>query len=315
LSELLTQQGYKVRIDRRSKPKFASGETVVAVLRNSSTENSAAEYDRNESILQALAVHAEQGGNSVVGYLPSRFKDSSKGAVKTPAANVLQSLRKDMWVPDTADLGLTNTNPTLPLWTGRWTAMAEIYSGGVIVTLSNALPLTNRFLDREQNADVILNTIQTVAKPGTTIVFAEGGFEPVDPGFLGTIGPGAVSAWYQTLFVFAVIAYYGGKRLGLPDYRRIPQRSSRDLLDAMADTMQRSKSSRTVVRVAISNAETWLDQWQVQNRTRETPQSLERAIAKGRAALMENKLPASMAVTLVKELDREIVALRQPKAP
>jgi hypothetical protein len=30
---------------------------------------------------------------------------------------------------------------------------------------------------------------------------------------------------------------------------------------------------------------------------------------------MENKLPASMAVTLVKELDREIVALRQRKAP
>ncbi len=315
LSELLTQEGYRIRIDRRSKPKFAKGDTVVAVLRNSSTENTAAEYERNERIIQALADHSERGGNSLVGYLPSRFKDSSKSAAKTPVSNPFQSLKKVMWVPEVTDLGLTNSNPTLPIWNGRWNATAEVYSAGVIVTLSNALPLTNRFLDREQNADVVLNTIRTVTKPGSTIVFAEGGFEPVDPGFLGTIGPGAVAAWYQTLFVFAVIAYFGGKRLGLPDFRRIPQRSSRDLLDAMADTMQRSKSSRTAVRIAVSNAETWLDLWQIQNRTQETPRSLGTAIARGRAALMEKKLPAPLAVTIVKDLDREIVALRQPNTP
>jgi hypothetical protein len=245
--------------------------------------------------------------------IPSKFKDASKSSEKVSVDNPILGDKKTMWVPQQSESAPPVVEPMLPIWQGKWNATAYIYPHGRLVSVSNGLPLTNRFLDREQNADVVLNTIRTIAKPGATIVFAEAGFEPLDPGFLGTIGPGAVSAWYQMLFVFALLAYLGGKRLGLPDYRRIPQRSSRDLLDATADTLLRSKSTRIAVRTALSNAEIWLANWQIQNRTRETPSSLEKAIARGRAALMENKLPASVAVTIVKDLDREIMDLPTPK--
>jgi len=314
LSELLTRNGYRIRIDHRTQPKFAADETVIAVLRVPNPFSGGPdESSQNEKLSNALEDHVVQGGNALIGYVPGKFKDVTQNATKVSVTDPFRSATKVMYVANSVENAIPSAKPSLPLWEGTWTATAYIYPKGRLVGLTNALPLTNRFLDREQNADVVLSTIQTLAKPGSTIVFAEGGFEPIEPGFLGTIGPWAVSGWYQMLFLFAVIAYCGGKRLGLPDFRRIPQRSSRDLLDATTDTLQRSKSTRIAVRTALSNADVWLANWQIQNRTRETPSSLVDAMARGRAALMEKKLPAAVAVSIVKDLDREIQDMHRSK--
>jgi hypothetical protein len=118
-----------------------------------------------------------------------------------------------------------------------------------------------------------------------------------------------VAGWYQFLVLFGILAYVGGRRLGLPELRRRRQRGSRDLLTATADTLARGRNSKLALTTQLTTAGAFADRWQVDHKTKELPISFQRALAKAHAALQEKKLPDQVAQKLCLDIDRELADL------
>src|SRR5262249_6709267 len=98
--------------------------------------------------------------------------------------------------------------------------------------LANGIIATNRFIDRQQNAYVLLDMVKRVAPArGGRIVFAEATFGNAHiPGVFESIGTWALAGWFQLLFLGVVVVYSLGKPFGYPDPERRQERGARELM-------------------------------------------------------------------------------------
>jgi hypothetical protein len=117
-----------------------------------------------------------------------------------------------------------------------------------LLTVADGLFATNRFLDRLDNAPVLLSLIATITPPSGRIVFTEASFgNSSGSSLVGAIGPWAEAAWLQLIFLFAVVVLTLGYRFGLPREERGKERGQRELIDAVADTYLRGKMTRVAL--------------------------------------------------------------------
>ncbi len=149
--------------------------------------------------------------------------------------------------------------PMASLWIdalGTHFSEAFAVGPGRIVAVRDGVFATNRFIDKNQNAEVAMRLVRSLAPDGANLVFDEAGFgTPVEPGMLETIGPWAEAMWFQLIFLFVVIVYTLGKRFGLPQDPRATQLGTRALLDAVADTFRRGRMTSVALQTTVRSTE------------------------------------------------------------
>ncbi len=130
-----------------------------------------------------------------------------------------------------------------------WSASGEPFvtlealgkGSGLVATVADGTVALNQYLERDQNAQVLLELVRMVGPGIKRVRFIDGSFSGVGrAGILDVLGPWAHGAWSQLLLVCAAIAWGMGIRFGLLEKNRIGQRSSREMLDGIADTMGRA---------------------------------------------------------------------------
>lgn len=277
--ELLIQNGLTTEVTRLEVPKLHPNDLVVAPYYQIDSFFS---DDRVPSPATKIALkkHLSQGGRILA--LPYRldFRASSAEVLKAPVnlrsttstlkleahlSTVAQSAFSNLFSEfddedspfgnDGATFSLETRNP-FPAW------KTTDYSGAAIVTLASSekgilanvtdgIFLTNRFIDRADDAQLGLALIQGLIKPGGRVVFVESTLgESIEPSLVGVIGPWAVGAWMQILVLFGVIVLTLGVRFGLPVTERRTQQGQRELIDAIADVYRRSRSSAIALDAA-----------------------------------------------------------------
>ncbi|MCC7229922.1 MAG: hypothetical protein IT203_05975 [Fimbriimonadaceae bacterium] len=274
LRQLLTERGIETRVDRYEQPRLAKNELVIAAYVESGPDL----FGRKplKAIEEALNGHLKKGGRVLVLPFDPDFQARSVEAVKATTGVIQPSTKRELQV---------NTSPltfsTLTIDSGRASAGSATFLNlefeafafaswmkdsfgskdpfvittksrdGILARTADGLFATNRFIDRNNNAEVALSIIEGLVPKGGRVVFTEATLgEGLEPSLVGTLGPWAVGMWMQLILLFLVIVFTLGVRFGLPEQERRRQQGQRELLEAVSDVYRRANS----VAVALDTA-------------------------------------------------------------
>ncbi len=270
-AELLKSNGYQVVSTDRSLPKLSDGDIVVACLRHDPHEIDVSQSVSSESsgASKLLSDFVTKGGRAMLIPLDPDFESGSASVGESPFIvrnSVDQNSRLSIKAPDVSSddalrLFLPDNAVAATIWERE---NGQNASGvvdlaregkGTVVSIADGAFALNRFIDQAQNASFLMNLVSTVAPKGSRLVFMEATFTDSEPGLIETLGPGAAGIWYQSIFLFVVIVYTLGKRFGLPEEARPFQMGQRQLVEAVADTYRRARSTRVACRAAYDRAD------------------------------------------------------------
>ncbi|MEX2244256.1 MAG: hypothetical protein WD716_10475 [Fimbriimonadaceae bacterium] len=258
-AELLVRDGYTVELERSVRPDFQGAELVIATSFNENIPSTLgemieAESEQYEPTITAdlpyemlVKRHVEQGGTVMRIVNRRNFEMASKLAESARSVESAHDSSKVFLLSLPYSATLLSELPYEQHAYFAWFVGEDgylSYTGvgeGLLVTVSDGLPITNRFLDQQQNAQFFLDAVHAVAKPGSRIVFYEAGIgNSESPTVANTLGPWAVAARTQAIFLFVVLIVTFGKRFGQPIIDRRRVRGSRELFDAVADVFRRT---------------------------------------------------------------------------
>ena len=269
-AELLRSRGYEVEVSLASRPATKPEDLGVGFM----VEDRETEFDfsapGHQSPTQAQFIkHLEGGGRGLLIRMPPNFLTATTSAQVNsreviPAVGdqsldarfeVSEGMALDVWGQDRflsadADFAAYTDSHDEPVL--RFLS----YGKGLLGALYDGTGATNRFLDQKQNAAFLLNVVRALKPEGGRIIVFEGLHRDVGaPGLLETIGPWALAAWYQVIFLALVVVFTLGKRFGLPEVFRGRQRGGRELLDAYADLLGRSRKPELALRKIVADAD------------------------------------------------------------
>jgi len=253
--------------------------------------------------------------------LPSDFDTVSKKSMSMPTVvqSALDNSAHQLSLPGTDDNGfevpvkssaqkVLLTRPGDP----SYAALQRIGSGHEVI-VANGLPVTNRFIDKLDNAAVMLSLVRTVANPGSRIVFVESSFgNTSEPSLMELIGPWALASWWQILFLLLVIGYTVGARFGIAEEDRSTEKGGRELVDALAQTYRRARATHIAIGALLQQADR-----QVRKKlklSRDAPASVRddgvpstvaRSLYYAQNA-SHGRIPADQALSVARDLDRHV---------
>lgn len=239
-------------LERTLSPVFRPDDLVVVA-------RIPGEGEVSEVFQKAIVRHLDQGGNILEIRMDDRFNEDSIASAKpVQVRNVLDPSAKTFLInlPDvnnslvkvekmalidnqsSVKQGIyASTNENSPPVTS-----IRRQSKGYIWSIHNGLPVSNRFLDKSDNAMFVMDHIKRMKTPGSRIVFAEGGIGNVtQETILSLIGPWARAAGWQVALLFGVIIFSLGVPFGVVRGKNINQRGSRDVVHAVGQLLRRGK--------------------------------------------------------------------------
>jgi len=261
---LLRANGYEVASTTSPLPKLSKGDVVVACLDPERSE----EIDSDGSgAAKRIAEFVEGGGRAILLPFDSDFGRGSRAVADSPItmeSTVRPGKQFQVKVsPGAVELELYRFLPqdlTSPaIWEGK--ADHQGYAAltkdgkGVLLTVSDGIIASNRYIDQAQNAGLLVSLVSTVAPKGSRLLFTEATYTNTQPGMIELLGPAVVGLWYQGIFLFVVIVFTLGKRFGLPEEVRVVQTGQRELVNAVADAYRRARSTRVACRAAYDRAD------------------------------------------------------------
>lgn len=323
-ASLLEKRGYRVRIDTRSHPKLEANEVAFA-FHVTGIPVFFQDPDTPENPeLQGFLDLVKGGGRAVLASVPYEFFNESRNLLhgQPRTINLGAADKKLVLFAGTANAeedksGVVADSPSVALWVGddgHVVVRASQVGKGRLLEATDGIFLTNRFIDRSQDADAALRLISLAAKPGETIVFTESTVGNVeDPGLMEAIGPWAIAGWRQVLFLVAVVIYTLSKRFGIPDESRSKQTGSRELVDGLADTYYRTRQTKAAMGAALERCDQILRNalrlprdYSRGDRDELLPTSLRMALTRLRAAYEMDKKPSpDEALALISTAQRE----------
>ncbi len=137
---------------------------------------------------------------------------------------------------------------------GNQTAIAKVSAkdGLQLVQMIDATCLTNKYIERADNANLVMSLVHMVAQPGGSITvinaFAARGD---DDGLLNRLGAPYQAAWTQLWLLVLVIFITLSVRFGLAPESRAIQRGARELVDGLATMTRRKKNARWALRAVF----------------------------------------------------------------
>ena len=336
-AELLQREGYRVEIDQSSRPGAGPGDTVIGFTLEGSGSAISAKVDKTREYIDALEA---KGANLIIATLPGDFQKASRAIIDrppVPITNVITGEKlqvtaaiSDDEQPETKKKSGAKEDSAQDASIWLWDAdkPGDLFSvslgrvkRGTEIEFDNGLFLTNRFIDKHDNAALAISVIHAIASPGSKLLFAEGTWAPpTEKGLFATIGTWAAAGYYQSLFLLAVIMFSLGFRFGLPDEVKRTQRGARELLDAVAFTFRRGKHAtaalksvndridreiRSMLRLAIDASR--------QERDRFLPDEFRETLQQMEVAANEPHLTTDQAMQLVRRAQNQMDALRDAR--
>lgn len=275
---LLDRDGYKTAKSLSPAPQLKPEEVAVVPLIVSDYETPLmvlqGQGRRTESPLQKrLSQHLKSGGRIIVlGILPSlplttapeaQAYEVSRPDDREEVLNATSVFRDDAedssdWVENAPDRLLGLKGPA-PLWTySDDEPLSVLFSEGkgMVVWVRPGWIASNRFLDREDNAEIILDNVRRAAPPGSRLVFLEAAFGNSEEYSIWTLfGGSGVAARYQLMLLAIVVAFTLGIRFGAPYVPRFGQRTSRDMIDAMAEVLRGGGHRKAALKTLASESD------------------------------------------------------------
>lgn len=320
LVELLRQRGYTVTVDPSMNPKIGQKDVALAFCPTFDSDTG------DKDALNSLEATVRHGGTIVK--LP--FEDAFPSASSAPVAAVTTPDGRSLQINASESSSFSETGAsakTTVLGAGpvAYCTAAKIGSGREI-EFRDGLGLTNRFLDKNDNAEALMMVFSGFVPKGSRIVFTTATIgDAQEPGLLETIGKWAQDAWWQALFVLGIVILSLNRRFGYPTPYRQAQRGSRELLDAIADSFSRARSSE----IALTAANASIDGTIRRNlrlprdasdgeRDRVLPQPLVKSLADLRAAILLRQVPQTEALRLIRRAEGDLetfLAGRRSKDP
>ncbi|MBX7134575.1 MAG: hypothetical protein K1X67_18050 [Fimbriimonadaceae bacterium] len=249
-AEILRRDGFIVSIEPYKRPKLPPDALVIAfhVQETGFFETIGAMSEVENPTAVALEDWIEAGRTMIGIEIASDFTQLTKAAQTSPisrdgADNQSKPVAISQAPVSSGSFPVAVTDP-IPLWSDGTRDMVTLgdLGKGVVVTVNDGLGMTNRFIDKEANARFYLDLVRTYAPPSRKVVFAEGLLSTKrERGLLQDIGPYASAAWWQFVLVSVVVVFTLGKRFGLPEVERKRERGVRELVDAVAQTMERGR--------------------------------------------------------------------------
>jgi hypothetical protein len=169
-------------------------------------------------------------------------------------------------------------------------------------------------LDQGDNAQFFLQTLRAFAPGAKRVVFSEASFGRArSVGVLETLGPWAEGGWYQILFLMAIVVITLNSRFGLPRQMRKPQTGTRELIDALTDTMIRAKATSLSLESSAEEADRRIRTLlklprdaSDQERNRVLPEDVSMSLALVVAASSSKKVPPNEALKLTTDLEKKV---------
>jgi hypothetical protein len=263
LADLLRLRGYQIAVDPHPHPKISSRDVVLAFKLESPVQGPDADPDQpldEQKKLSETAQDIEKKTKSgaVIFWLPLPqsfdVQDSDNSA--TRYVRLDGKARELLGDPMTEVVGDSGAQIALASGSAGTFATAEKIGSGYRIDYGSGIGLTNRYLSQADNAQFFLETLKTYAPNATRVVFPEATFgERQEPGLLETMGPWAEGAWYQVLFLFAVVIWTLNRRFGLPRQLRRTQAGGRELVDALTDIMTRARATSMSLENTLLHAD------------------------------------------------------------
>lgn len=283
LASLLRASGFEVVHERKAKPKLRKEDLLVTFSTNVRRRNPIFDAQKSfdlppDPFLKQLHEHVEQGGRLLFLEMPENFQEASIEAQKSAPRKIKDSLLgrnysiTSSFKVDLVGMNIKETSPsTVSVWNDGTEpfAVACRHENGIEVVAGNSLFLTNRFLDKGENARAALDLFRAAHQTRKRIVFLENVLDPEPPVTLvSALGPWSAAVWYQVLFLFLLVIVTLNRPFGLPSEMRPPMRGARDLVDGLADTMVRGRLARMAMEIHLNSTLT-----QVRRKLRLSPDS------------------------------------------
>ena len=333
-AELLRRNGVDVTINQESKPKLSKGDIAVAfkVLRDDSGFAAGlGSVDEEQAFDAHFWQHIRSGGTGILLPLKNNYLDASRSTKANPYDVVSDVATGRSYKMTSSGIPVDESFDSqdgddeavgMSLWTDSNGPFVKAYrlGAGTALIVRDGIGITNRFIDKNDNAKAFGSLFSMLAKSGKHVVFTEASFGNIhDKGLLETVGAWANAAWQQLLFLGVVVAVTLGKRFGTPDEQRPVQRGSRELLDAVADTYRRANSTQAALMTANSTADADLRRALKlpkdatrSERDRLIPVSLQNALARLQVASEYTNVTQQHALDLVVKAQTELDAFIGP---
>ncbi len=319
--ELLTRSGYTVAVDDRSTPRPTPSDLVVAFVVTNESIFGDSESHAAPGFIRSVGQFVSDGGRALILPVDDDFREASVSATEdgpvrvTSAKGRVAQILTGSASPPPALLG-ANTASSLDLWQDADDGRVELTKKGrgYMAVAYDGLLATNRFIDRADNATVLMSTVRTLMPKGGRVVFAQGGIGySQDTGLIGAMGAWASGAWYQLVFLFLVIVYTLGKRFGLAEDPPRKQRGGRELVDAVSNLIARSRSTPSVLEAAVESADFAIRSTvklpkgaSAAERERLLPPTLLAAIERAQVLANEQVVAPDVALDVVRRLETEL---------
>lgn len=290
-------------------------EVIVAFFVEKRIDPADSNWRKLDRTNQVLYRHLESGGSVLFVTLPRDFRGSSRAAIGTPTELAGPSGAFKGALSERKAGYLEDGGPTYTLLsdgTERIVWVTKIGKGRAVIA-DGLLGFTNRFIDKDDNGAIVAWTLSAAAHGSRRIVFYEATHNGAgDPSLVELIGPWAAGAWWQLNLVFVLLVLTLGVRFGLPMAARQVQGGSRDLADALADTLARSNKYMVAFRAIVKESDRLVRKRlkiagdvPAEVRDRMLPESLAAILSMAESAC-GMKPPREEALSMIRRLDMQV---------
>lgn len=342
-AELLRQDGYNVRISgaipqhvpaevlpvafvERGKLAYPTNKVESAITpppprarsskSPSSDDDEPLDTELAPDVVRSIVSHLKQGGNALIlGYeseLSLRTDKPAALSVSDPsgrAYHVVLPAGVNIYSEELAE-----ADASLPAWlcdSQAFGKLVQVQAGRAVLVGEGEVAM-NAFIDQGDNSKLLLDQVHLIAPKGTAVVLIDGAVGASASGLIDVLGPWAHGIELQVIFLCIVIVYSLGKRFGLADETRPMQRSSRDLLDGIADTYGRGRASKAGLQAVLNDADRAVRRHlklpadaPVRKRNELLPAAAVQAMTACEHALMQELSP-DQALALCRQLETEL---------
>lgn len=248
--ELLKIDGYHVTVNRDEAPTLKTSDFVIVPILHSK--------ELSNRTIKRLNTHWKPGGS----ILTMNFESGKTIQTARTEEIVLPGSSRRVFKVDTKDASPFHfpdlaDEPFYESRTNQGTTLVRVWANGKgsWMDLTSGQSSTNKFLGQNDNAAFLLSLVNRSAPMGSNVVVSTAGIgEDSKKGILGEFGDWAVVAQWQFLLLLAVIALTLGTRFGQARTFASTQRGSRQLLDAVAELLQRSGKAQFAAKMLVMEA-------------------------------------------------------------
>lgn len=268
-AELLRQDGFTVIIDRNERPSLLPSDVAVSPLIEQTTREDS-EPPFSDKTIKRLQSHIDAGGVVLELRHPADFVQASSEAATNAVSWHQDSDTAPLQVTTGPEVGsfltLDTDSSVMHIATSesKNVVLASTEGKGLLVTVTDALCATNRYLGSVDNAQLMLSLVRRLCKPGGRVVFTEATINNFDSqGLIGSFGSWAIAAQWQVIILAVLMAFTLGKRFGPLTEDRRTQYGARQIIEALAEVFRRSGKEAFSAEILANDA---LDRMRLQLR-------------------------------------------------